>query len=78
MRVIQQPKARRTAGRSNGPNDGIPSSELVYRRLKDQIISGDLAPGSRLIELSRQTDGAARQPGAGLALAAKSLATRRA
>jgi DNA-binding GntR family transcriptional regulator len=41
----------------------LPSSELVYRRLKDQIISGDLAPGSRLIELSIAADfGVSRTP----------------
>jgi DNA-binding GntR family transcriptional regulator len=44
-------------------NDGLPSSELVYRQLKDQIVSGDLAPGSRLIELGIAADfGVSRTP----------------
>lgn len=33
-------------------HDGLASSELVYRRLKERIISGDLAPDTRLIELN--------------------------
>jgi DNA-binding GntR family transcriptional regulator len=32
--------------------DGLPSSEYVYRSLRDRIISGGLAPDTRLIELS--------------------------
>jgi DNA-binding GntR family transcriptional regulator len=32
--------------------DGLQSSEFVYRSLKEQIISGDLAPDVRLIELA--------------------------
>lgn len=32
--------------------DGLPSSEYVYRSLKDRIISGELAPDTRLIELA--------------------------
>jgi len=32
--------------------DGLQSSEFVYRSLKEQIISGTLAPDSRLIELT--------------------------
>ncbi len=32
--------------------DGLQSSEFVYRSLKEQIISGDLAPDMRLIELA--------------------------
>jgi DNA-binding GntR family transcriptional regulator len=63
MPVVQQQKARSATGRHSGANDGLPSSELVYRRLKDQIISGDLAPGSRLIELSIAADfGVSRTP----------------
>jgi DNA-binding GntR family transcriptional regulator len=63
MPVVQQQKARSATGRHPGASDGLPSSELVYRRLKDQIISGDLAPGSRLIELSIAADfGVSRTP----------------
>lgn len=32
--------------------DGLPSSEYVYRSLKEDIISGELAPDTRLIELT--------------------------
>jgi DNA-binding GntR family transcriptional regulator len=61
--VVQQQKIRSATGRHAGANDGLPSSELVYRRLKDQIISGDLAPASRLIELSIAADfGVSRTP----------------
>jgi DNA-binding GntR family transcriptional regulator len=40
------------SARQAAAHDGLPSSELVYRQLKDQIISGEVAPGSRLIELT--------------------------
>ena len=63
MPVVQQAKVRSTTVRQSGANDGLPSSELVYRRFKDQIISGDLAPGSRLIELNIAADfGVSRTP----------------
>lgn len=63
MPVVQQSKVRLSAVRQSASNDGLPSSELVYRRLKDQIISGDLAPGSRLIELNIAADfGVSRTP----------------
>jgi DNA-binding GntR family transcriptional regulator len=56
-------KVRSVPGRQTGSNDGLPSSELVYRRLKEQIISGDMAPGSRLIELNIAADfGVSRTP----------------
>lgn len=42
----------RRAVRPAGPQDGLPSSEFVYRSLKDRIISGELAPDTRLIELA--------------------------
>lgn len=32
--------------------DGLPSSEYVYRSLRDRIISGELEPDTRLIELA--------------------------
>ena len=35
-----------------GRKDGLQSSEFVYRSLKEQIISGTLAPETRLIELA--------------------------
>lgn len=39
--------ARRTAERE----EGLPSSERVYRNLKAMIVSGDLPPQTRLVEL---------------------------
>lgn len=42
--------------RSRKQSDGLPSSEVVYRRLKQDIISGALAPDSRLVELSIAAD----------------------
>jgi DNA-binding GntR family transcriptional regulator len=37
---------------ASGSSDGLPSSEYVYRQLKEQIISGRLEPDSRLVELT--------------------------
>jgi DNA-binding GntR family transcriptional regulator len=63
MPVLRQTKARRPAERPSGSNDGLPSSELVYRRLKDQIITGHLAPDTRLIELTIAAEfGVSRTP----------------
>ena len=43
--------------------DGLPSSEFVYRSLKEQIISGRLAPDTRLIELAIAAEfGVSRTP----------------
>ena len=62
MRALQQSKPRRTTPRG-GQSDGLPSSELVYRRLKERIISGSLAPDTRLIELSIAAEfGVSRTP----------------
>ncbi len=36
--------------RSSTPSDGLRNNEYVFRQLKDQIITGVLAPGSRLVE----------------------------
>jgi DNA-binding GntR family transcriptional regulator len=56
-------KVSRDGVRSTSRNDGLPNSEVVYRRLREQIISGELAPGSRLIELSIAADfGVSRTP----------------
>jgi len=56
-------RVRAVATRQPASNDGLPSSELVYRRLKEQIITGDMAPGSRLIELNIAADfGVSRTP----------------
>ena len=61
MQTAQQPKTRRR--RAQGDGAGLPSSELVYRRLKEGIISGALAPDTRLIELSIAVDfGVSRTP----------------
>jgi DNA-binding GntR family transcriptional regulator len=63
MPVAQLSRVRTPTGRPQSVSDGLPSSELVYRRLKDQIVSGDLAPGSRLIELGIAADfGVSRTP----------------
>jgi DNA-binding GntR family transcriptional regulator len=40
------------ATRRTRRNDGLPSSEFVYRSLKEQIISGAIAPNTRLVELA--------------------------
>jgi DNA-binding GntR family transcriptional regulator len=43
--------------------DGLPSSEVVYRRLKTDIITGALPPDSRLVELAIAADfGVSRTP----------------
>jgi DNA-binding GntR family transcriptional regulator len=39
------------ATRRTSRRDGLPSSEYVYRSLKEQIISGAVAPNTRLVEL---------------------------
>lgn len=46
----------KTAGgrgrRSSGTwSDGLPSSERVYRQLRQMILSGELPPGTRLVEI---------------------------
>ena len=62
MRTVQPVRLRRPAT-SNDPNASLPSSEVVYRRLKDGIISGTLPPETRLIELSIAADfGVSRTP----------------
>jgi len=49
--------------RSKGKTDGLPSSEVVYRRLKHEIISGEMAPDSRLVELTIAAEfGVSRTP----------------
>jgi len=58
----KQSRVRRTPGRS-GASDGLPSSEYVYRQLRERIINGNLAPDSRLIELSIAAEfGVSRTP----------------
>lgn len=39
------------ATRRTSRRDGLPSSEYVYRSLKEQIISGAVTPNTRLVEL---------------------------
>jgi len=49
--------------RAGRQTNGLPSSEIVYRRLKRDIVDGALAPGSRLVELSIAADfGVSRTP----------------
>lgn len=46
-----------------GRRDGLQSSEYVYRSLKEQIVSGSLAPDTRLIELAIAAEfGVSRTP----------------
>ncbi|MGH2490711.1 MAG: GntR family transcriptional regulator [Candidatus Limnocylindria bacterium] len=45
--------ARRKAGRqSRTSTDGLPSSERVFRQLRNMIIDGEMGPDTRLVELS--------------------------
>ena len=37
-------------------SDGLPSSERIYRELRERIISGSLAPGTRVVEVSLATE----------------------
>lgn len=46
-----------------GRRDGLQSSELVYRSLKEQIVAGSLAPDTRLIALAIAAEfGVSRTP----------------
>ena len=61
MRAAEQTAPSRRTTRTDSA--GLPSSELVYRRLKEGIISGALAPDTRLIELAIAEDfGVSRTP----------------
>lgn len=63
MAVTQGPEVRRARVRTSVADDGLSSSELVYRRMKDRIVTGELAPGTRLIELSIAAEfGVSRTP----------------
>jgi DNA-binding GntR family transcriptional regulator len=47
----------------NGRGDGLPSSERVYREMKEMIISGELPPHTRLVELQFAAEfGVSRTP----------------
>jgi DNA-binding GntR family transcriptional regulator len=52
MPTVERSKVTPLGPRGKGRGNGLPSSELVYRRLKHDIISGALAPDSRLVELT--------------------------
>ena len=57
--------ARTRSGGSakNERGDGLPSSERVYRRMKEMIISGELPPHTRLVELQFAAEfGVSRTP----------------
>ena len=48
---------------TNARGDGLPSSERVYRQLKEMIISGELPPHTRLVELQFAAEfGVSRTP----------------
>lgn len=52
-----------TARRSSVSSDGLRTNEYVFRQLKDRIITGVLAPGSRLTESTVAADfGVSRTP----------------
>ena len=42
--MVAQKQLRRMAGRGAGENP-VPTHELIYRQLRDQVLFGDLAPG---------------------------------
>ncbi|HEV8534459.1 MAG TPA: GntR family transcriptional regulator [Candidatus Limnocylindria bacterium] len=57
----QVPVRRRE--RPAGGADGLPSSERVFRELRNMIIDGEMGPGTRLVELSLATQfGVSRTP----------------
>jgi DNA-binding GntR family transcriptional regulator len=50
--AARSPAATRGRARADPPDDGLPSAERTYRRLREMILSGELAPGARLVESS--------------------------
>lgn len=63
MPTIRRTRPRRSHATANGSTSSLPSSEFVYRSLKEQIISGELPPDSRLIELAIAAEyGVSRTP----------------
>lgn len=63
MPIVTRQRATGPASSTNGPAEGLSSSELVYRKLREDIISGRLAPGTRLVELNIAADfGVSRTP----------------
>lgn len=63
MPIATRQRPTGPASSTNGPAEGLSSSELVYRRLREDIISGRLAPGTRLVELNIAADfGVSRTP----------------
>lgn len=63
MPIATRQRATGPAPSTNGPAEGLSSSELVYRKLREDIISGRLAPGTRLVELNIAADfGVSRTP----------------
>ena len=56
-------RTRSTHSVVNGRGDGLPSSERVYREMKEMIISGELPPHTRLVELQFAAEfGVSRTP----------------
>lgn len=63
MPVSTRHRTSNQTASGNGPTEGLSSSELVYRRLREDIIAGRLAPGTRLVELNIAADfGVSRTP----------------
>lgn len=63
MPTLRRTRTRRSHATTNGATNSLPSSEYVYRSLKEQIISGELPPDSRLIELAIAAEyGVSRTP----------------
>jgi len=50
-RTKDKPAATDRRDRSRTRRDGLPSSEWVYRRLREMILTGELHPNTRLVEL---------------------------
>lgn len=61
--IDAHPKEVVMATRRTRREDGLPSSDFVYRSLKERIISGAIAPNTRLVELGMADEfGVSRTP----------------
>ena len=61
--MASQPQKIRRAGRGDAGSDGLSASERTYRQIREKILSGELAPGTRLVEATLATQcGVSRTP----------------
>lgn len=61
--LATRPRVPSPPATTGASGDGLSSSELVYRRLREDIITGRLAPGTRLVELNIAAEfGVSRTP----------------